>query len=503
MKTLHKLILKSFLGPMIMTFFIIIFILMMNFVWRYIEDLVGKGLDPLVIIELLMYATINMIQMGLPLAVLLATIMTMGDLGENFELLAMKTAGLSMMRIIRPLIAVIAVISVCSFFIINNLVPYSNQKMFAIISDINSQNQALEFQDGIFFNGIDGMSIRVEHQDPDTKLLSKVLIYDNTAISGDMNTTIADSGRIRLSDDKRFLLVTLYNGQTYEQTRSSNWFNKSSLRHHTFDVQEGKIPVDGFAFERSESKDFSGQSATMNINELQNAIDSLKNQIHDVTETGYMPLLRGQIFLKDPNELYPDSMADDRSRRVCSALLTDSIDKMTIRDKALMYESAHRSVRSARSSFSFDESTSKEVLNQLYRAKNEWHRKLALPISILIFFLVGAPLGAIIRKGGLGMPIVISVIFFVIYYVISISGEKLSKEGTLPSYIGMWVSSIILTPVAIYLTYKATNDSAVFDLDWYRNHFKRAGVWISSVTPEPVKNSLSALSARLQKKNRK
>lgn len=199
MKTIYKLILKSYIGPMFATFFIVIFILMMNFVWRYIDDLVGKGLDAAVIIELIMYATVNMIQMGLPLAVLLATIMTMGNLGENYELLAMKSAGMSLLKIVRPLVFVVLLISIGSFFIINNLAPYSNKKMFSIIHDIQRQNQALEFQDGLFFNGIDNMSIRVEHQNPESKLLTGVLIYDNRSSGGNMTTTIADSGYIRLS----------------------------------------------------------------------------------------------------------------------------------------------------------------------------------------------------------------------------------------------------------------------------------------------------------------
>ena len=276
MKTIYKLILKSYIGPMVATFFIVIFILMMNFVWRYIDDLVGKGLDAAVIIELILYATVNMIQMGLPLAVLLATIMTMGNLGENYELLAMKSAGMSLLKIVRPLIIVVLFISIGSFFIINNLAPYSNRKMFSIIHDIQRQNQALEFQDGLFFNGIDNMSIRIEHQNPETKLLTGVLIYDNRSAGGDMTTTIADSGYIRLSEDKRYLLVTLFNGATYEHTRSSQWYTKNSLRRHTFERQDGQIPMTGFDFERSDESLFTGSSQTLNIMELQSNIDSLE-----------------------------------------------------------------------------------------------------------------------------------------------------------------------------------------------------------------------------------
>jgi lipopolysaccharide export system permease protein len=476
---------------MFMTFFIVVFILMMNFVWRYIDDLVGKGLDAAIIIELIMYATVNMIQMGLPLAVLLATIMTMGNLGENYELLAMKSAGMSLLKIVRPLVFVVLLISVGSFFIINNLAPYSNKKMFSIIHDIQRQNQALEFQDGLFFNGIDNMSIRVERQNPETKLLTGVLIYDNRSSGGNMTTTIADSGYIRLSDDKRYLLVTLFNGSTYEHTRSSQWYTKSTLRRHTFERQDGQIPMTGFDFERSDENLFSGSSQTLNINELQHNIDSLEMAVNKTTTTAYNPLLRDQIFIKDPDAISPpDSIYVDRSEKKYAKLLLDSVPLLTTRQKQKMYSNARQSAISARNSFSFDESTSKEALNQLYRNKNEWHRKWALPVSIFIFFLVGAPLGAIIRKGGLGTPIVISVIFFVIYYIISMTGEKMAKEGTWSSLLGMWISSIVLFPLAVYLTNKATNDSALLDFDWYLGKYRLCKDWVVAKLPQKWQNKI-------------
>lgn len=487
MKKIHKLVLKSYMGPMIMTFFIVIFILMMNFVWRYIDDLVGKGLDAGVVIELILYATVNMIQLGLPLAVLLATIMTMGNLGENYELLAMKSAGMSLFRIMRPLVYVVILISIGSFFIINNLAPYSNRKMFGIIRDIKQQNQALEFQDGLFFNGIDDMSIRVEHQDPETHLLTNVLIYDNRSSNGDMNTTIADSGYIRLSDDKKYLLVTLYHGNTYEETRSSQWYTKSTLRHHSFDRQEGKIPVDGFDFERSDDTGFAGNAQTQNIVQLQHAIDSLDLLVNTSTASSYNPLLREHLFLKDADGVVPpDTVYVDRSEHVYLLSAADSVKSLDTRVLDRIYDQAANDASRAQSSMSFDETTSKEALNQLYRSKNEWHRKLALPVSILIFFLVGAPLGAIIRKGGLGMPIVISVIFFVIYYVISISGEKYAKEGTWTSLEGMWFSSMVLFPIAVYLTYKANSDSALLDVDWYAGRIKKYKAKLLDHLPAPL-----------------
>ena len=458
----------------------------MNFVWRYIDELVGKGLDTSVILELIMYATINMIPMGLPLAILLATIMTMGNLGENYELLAMKSAGMSLFRIMKPLLWVIGIIAFGSFFVINNLVPYANKKMFATLYDIKQQKEVLEFQDGLFFNGIDNMTIRVEEQNPETKLLKGILIYDNRSNSGDMNTTLADSGYIRLSDDKKFLLVTLYNGETYEQSRNYNWYTKSSLRHHKFKRQEGTIPMTGFDFQRSDENVFSSNnSQTMDITALQRNIDSLDMLVDNLTTTAYDPLLRDQVFSRDPDAVSPiDSLKVDRSRKTHATYLLDSLYKLDTRSTNRVYENALRSARSSRNSFSFDETSSKEAINQLYRNKNEWHRKFTLPISILIFFLIGAPLGAIIRKGGLGMPIVISVIFFVIYYIISISGEKFAKEGTWSSLLGMWISAIILTPLALYLSRTANNDSALLDVDWYVGRIKMLYGYFMAKVPE-------------------
>ena len=471
MKSIHKLVLKSYLGPMILTFFIVMFVLMMNFVWRYIDELVGKGLSAGIIIELMSYAMANMIPMGLPLSMLLAAIMTMGSLGENYELLAMKSAGMSLVRITKPLIILVGFIAVGSFFIGNDLVPYANRKMYSIIYDIRQQKQTLEFQDGLFFNGIDNMSIRVGHQDPETHLLHDVLIYDNRSTKGDMNTIVADSGYIRLSDDKRYLLVTLFHGETYEQTRNSQWFNKSNLRHHTFDLQKQVIPMEGFAMGRSDANQFSN-SQTKDISELQHDIDSLELKVNAATTSSYEPLLKEQIFVRDNSVLpQPDSLRVDK-RGYGNLMAMDSIARLPVREKEEVWDNARTLAKNSRNMFAFDETTAKDALNQLYRSKVEWHKKISLPVSIIIFFLIGAPLGAIIRRGGLGLPVVVSIIFFVIYYIISLSGEKLAKEGSWDAVYGMWLSTFILTPIAVYLTYKATNDSSLLDTDWYAGKIK-------------------------------
>ncbi len=473
MKTIHKMVLKAYLGPMILTFFIVMFVLLMNFLWQYIDELVGKGLSFGIIVELIGYAMINMIPVGLPLAMLLAAIMTMGNMGESYELLAMKSAGMSLLHIIRPLVIVVLLISIGGFFITNNWVPYANKKVYSIRYDIKQQKQVIEFQDGLFFNGIDNMSIRVGKQDPDTKLLRDVIIYDNRASNGNMSTTVADSGYIRLTDDKKFLQIILYNGESYEQTRSSDWYGKNSFRKNVFNRQDGIMKMDGFSMDERTDADAFSSSTTKNIAELEVAIDSLDLMVSETTVRSYDPLIKQQIFVKESSILSPSDSTWVNKSEMAKLMLSDSLEGLETRKLSTIWKNALNQAKSSRNMFSFDEAGAKNGLNQLYRSQIEWHKKISLPVSIMIFFLIGAPLGAIIRKGGLGMPVVISVMFFVIYYVISISGEKMAKEGTWGAVPGVWISTFILAPIAIYLIIQATNDSNLFNVDWYRAKFEK------------------------------
>ncbi len=490
-KTVHKLVLKSFLGPLVMTFFIIFFVLMMNFLWRYIDELTGKGLGADVIIELLFYATINLIPLGMPLVMLLAAIMTMGNLGENFELQAMKSSGMSLMRIMKPLIIFVGFAAIGSFFVVNNLVPYSNRKMNSIIIDIRRQKQVLEFQDGLFFNGIDNMSIRVEHQDPVTGRLDNVLIYDNRSAAGNMTTTIAESGFIRLSDDKKFLLVTLYNGNNYQHTRNAKWYTDNVLRNDKFDVQDISIPMEGFDFQRSDNNEMINGSQSKNITQLQRDIDSLSRSVAESTANSYDPLMRDNIFKKDADIMRDTDSLEVNRIAYNDMIILDSIANLPLRQRNSVWNTARAEALNSRNAFAFDETLTKNTLTQLYKSKNDWHNKLAIPVSVVIFFLIGAPLGAIIRKGGLGTPIVISVFFFVIYYVMSTAGKNAAEEGSWTSFMGMWISTIVLTPVAIYLLIKATNDSSLLDTDWYYGKFKQAEEKIAPYW-QPIRNKITS-----------
>lgn len=472
MVRVYRLVIKAYIGPLAATFFIVLFILMMNFVWRYIDELTGKGLEFLTIAELVVCATANMVPLGLPLALLLSSIMALGNLGENYELLAMKSSGMPIMRILRPLIVIVGVISVLSFYLANDIVPAANKRMYEILFDIREQRQELQFQDGMFFNGLPDMSIRVDHQDDKTQELNNVLIFDTRKDNGDMTTTIAESGYIRMSEDKAFLYVTLHNGRTYEHTRNSQWYDKNSIRIHEFSRQDGTFPIDKVGRPAGDmSREFT-ESRTRNMSRLEELMDSLQIQIEYYNMKSLTPLVKRQVFARDTTIFPDDSVRIDRSE-FKAVDFYDSIANLSIRDRAKLYQTAYHSARSGQGSYTYDEQSSKIPLTQFYLSLNEWHRKLTLPISIIIFFMIGAPLGAIIRKGGLGLPAVISVIFFVIFYVISIWGEKMAKEGTWEALYGMWLPIPIFMLVAIYLTSKATNDSSLLDTDWYDVRMRR------------------------------
>lgn len=453
---------------MILTFFVVMFILLMHYLWMHIDELVGKGLSSGVIVELVLYASATLIPMGLPLATLLASIMTMGNLGENNELLALKAAGISLPRIMKPLIMLMIVVSIGSFFVINNLTPYSFQKMFTLLSDISKQKQEMKFQDGIFFNGIPDMSIRIGHQDPKTNKLNDVLIYNNSGENYKMQTTVADSGYIRISDDRKYLIVTLYNGQIYEENRNYEWYDKNTLSHHIFTEQRLLVPLSGFAFERGDMESFSSRSETKNMVELAHDIDSLKHAQDSMVNQFEKRLVSNHIFRNLRQQSNLDSIP-----ALTTLSLHGMVDTMSIDSRKAVFDAAAQWAMDAKSEVEYEAEFMSYSSNQLYRNELDQQRKIVLPFSIMIFFLIGAPLGAIIRKGGIGMPIVVSVAFFVVYYIITITAEKLVKDGALPAYIGTWISSMILFPVAIFLTYKSTNDSAIFNPDWYKQRFKK------------------------------
>jgi lipopolysaccharide export system permease protein len=456
-----------------MTFFIVMFILLMQFLWKYIDDLVGKGLDVHVIAELLLYASAGLVPMALPLSTLLASLMTLGNLGENNELLAMKSAGISLPRIMSPLIIVTIVISLGAFFFANNVLPYTNLRISTLLWDVRQQRPELQIKVGVFNDDIDGYSIKIGSRDPQTSLMRNILIYDHRSQEGNLSVTVADSGYMQVTNDEKYMLVTLFSGYTYEEMLESRTVRRSNkrkfpARQNKFEEQVILLELKGFGFERSNEDLFKSSFHAQNLMQLNEARDSLSKEITDRKESTKNTLLKKTLFQN------PFQKTRDSSAVVTYTLRSDSL-RNTLSDN-IQYSVIERALANARSAKNFVSSTSTELHSRskhMVRHAIEWHRKFSLAFACFVFFFIGAPLGAIIRKGGLGMPVVVSVLFFVVYYIISLTGEKFARELMWDPFVGMWVSSFILLPLGVFLSYKATTDSMIMNADFYINTIKK------------------------------
>lgn len=473
MKTLHRFILKSYLGPLVMTFFISMFILLMQFLWKYIDDLVGKGLDADVIAELLLYASAGLVPMALPLATLLASLMTMGNLGENNELLAMKSAGISLPRIMIPLIFVTIFISTGAFFFANNVLPYTNLKISTLLYSVKQQKPELIIKEGVFTNLIEGYSIKVADKDQKTSLLKKILIYDHSNDKGNTTVTFADSGYMKPTSDQQFLVATLFNGYTYKEVTDSktpkkNPGNKYPAQKQSFSKQVIVFELRGFGLQRTDESFFKDSYQVLNLSQLGKTRDSLSNAFKDQAKVFSRNLLQNSL-MRNHNWI-------DRREGVIPTYKLNADSIYNTYNKVQQQEVIERALDYARSSKSYITSTKEEFFYKkkyIARHRVEWNRKFTLAFACFVFFFIGAPLGAIIRKGGLGMPVIISVLFFIIYYIITITGEKFAKELVWDVPAGMWLSSFILLPLGVFLSYKATNDSAIMNSDFYIEKLKK------------------------------
>ncbi|MBL0097254.1 MAG: LptF/LptG family permease [Bacteroidetes bacterium] len=463
-KKLHALVLKSFVGPFFLTFFIALFVLLMQFLWKYIDDLVGKGLDGIVIAELLFYTAANLVPLALPLAILVSSIMTFGNMAEHFELTAAKAAGISLQRIMLPLFITAFLISGLAFFFSNNILPYTNLKMGSLLYDIRQQKPALSIREGVFYNGIEGYSIKVGEKGKDGKTIRKVMIYDHTGGMGNRKVVMAESGKMESTDDQKFLILTLFNGTSYEeQNKNKGGIDTHPLMRNAFKEYIIRFDLSQFKLNRTNEDLFKGGHQMMNLSQLNEAVDSLtqdydkKEKLSTVHMQPYFLMLR-------------DSSRFDKGITTATAIgLNDSMPSFLITQ---VFDNAMNQARSMQTYLTGVKDERDSRMYQMSRFKVEWHRKLTLSAACFILFLIGAPLGAIIRKGGLGLPLVISILFFLAYHITSITGEKFAKESIIPAWRGMWLSSFILLPIGIFLIYKATHDSVIFDGDAYRNLFK-------------------------------
>lgn len=465
MKKLHALIIKSFIGPFFLTFFISLFVLLMQFLWKYIDDLVGKGIDGLVVAELLFYTAANLVPLALPLALLVSSIMTFGNLAEHFELTAAKAAGVSLQRIMMPLFFIVILISATAFFFSNNVLPYTNLKMGSLLYDIRQQKPSLSIREGVFYNGIEGYSIKVGQKDDDGKTIRQVMIYDHTAGIGNRKVVMAQRGTMESTPDQRYLILSLYDGNSYEeQNKNKGGVDTHPLMRNSFKDYIIRFDLSQFQLNRTNEDLFKGGHQMMNLTQLGEAVDSLRTDNHKKESLIAVQFKHNFLFLRDSIKFYSNI---NKSNAIAQ------LDTSIHANANQLYENAKNQARSMQSFIMGIKDEMESRNSQLARFEVEWHRKLTLPAACFILFLIGAPLGAIIRKGGLGMPLVISIVFFLAYHIMSITGEKFAKEGILPAWRGMWTSSMILLPVGLFLIYKATHDSVIFDRDAYLNFFNK------------------------------
>jgi lipopolysaccharide export system permease protein len=478
MKRLHRFIIKSFLGPFFMTFFICVFILLMQFLWKYIDDLVGKGLEWNIVAELLTYASFGLVPLAFPLAMLLASIMTFGNLGENYELVAMKASGISLFRIMKPLLVVTLILTGIAFYFSNNILPKTNLEFYALLSSVKKQKPEMVIKEGVFSNDLDKYSIKVERKGRNSNILYDVLIYDHSGNEGNVKVTIADSGKMEMTEDKKFMAVTLYNGQNYEEKKEHKQGDERRypFQRSSFQKEIINISMQDFEFTRYDEKLFTHGSRMMNISQLTSQGDSLFSDYkfrlwRFVTSLNYPGDINRQIsWLAVP----VDSMANDPQIKPDTIVDFDkTIASMSSFNKEEMYQRAINDVRNNSQLISQqmeDMYTRKKYVNNF---PMEWHRKFTLSVACIIFFFIGAPLGAIIRKGGLGMPVVVSILMFIAYYILMITGEKFAREDAWSMFGGMWFSSFVFLPLGIWLTYKAATDSGVMNIESYQLFFRK------------------------------
>ena len=455
MKRLHLFLIKSFLGPFIATFFIAIFLLLMQFLWKYVDDLVGKGLDFDQIALLLFYASARFVPIALPIAMLLASVMAFGKLGEQYELVALKSAGISLQRILSPLIIFVIVLSYGSFLFSNYVMPIANLKNGSMIYDIQKKKPALNIKEGIFYKDIEGFSMKINEKNTSNNTLKDIIIYDHTSNNGNDKVIIAKSGIMQLTADEKFLELILYNGHSYIDIPNK----KSKNPYRTTHFKEDLIRFDLASFSKTKNSEklYKGHYAMLNNKQLENAIDSLELKIEEKKTT----------FNKNSIANYKTELESDSIIALESFSLTQTKQQYDIAINKL------NTLKSVAKSNKDDLEYRKIIVT---KHKIEWHRKISLAVACLLLFLIGAPLGSIIRKGGFGIPVLVSVLFFIMYHVLNIIGEKSAKDLSMQAYEGMWLANLVFAPIAIFLIYKAKNDSKLFDsynLSFLLNRFRK------------------------------
>jgi len=485
-KKIDTFVIKSFIGPLILTFFIVLIILLLQFLWMYVDELAGKGLDIKILGELMFQFALSFVPTALPLAILLASLMTFGNMGEFSELTALKSSGIPLQRIMRPLVFLISLLVIISFLFSNYVLPYSNRQARSLLYDIRRKRPDINLQAGTFNNDIDGYSIKVTSKDPFTNRLDKLIIYDHTKRKGNVSVTFADSGYIKVTPDESAMLMILYNGSTFNEIEEKNVISaekKHPSRKDVFKEQTVVISLTGFDLERSGNEMFRSNSWSKNLKELTHDIDSLSKNYNDKLNSQYSEFNSSRLYLERNKEplFVKDEGAPIQNQDTMKFDLKAVYDSLSVNDKRLAIDKGIENLNDATTFLAMKSESMKILIRYIKRYEVDWHKKLTLPFACLVFFFIGAPLGAIIRKGGLGTPAVISILFFIVWYVITLSGEKMVEENLVSSITGLWASSYILLPIGIFLTYKASTDSVIMNIDTYLVFFRKIKDYIYQI----------------------
>lgn len=489
MKRLYSYTLQAFIPTFIMTFSICLFIVLMQFLWRFVSQLVGKGIDLIVLAELFLYAALTLVPMALPLGILLASLMTFGNMGEKLELLAIKASGISLLRTMLPLIIFISGISIGMFFFQNNLMPRVETKFRALFLSIKYKSPELDIPEGTFYNSIEGYNLYVKHKDEQTHTLHGVMIYSTSGGLDNMAVIVADSAKMLVSSHKDYLKLTLFNGQQYSNFKQRAGQNRNKgvppYARENFLVKEIVIPFDA-NFNRIDETSMSNSHISKNITSLKNDIDSMKHEIDSLNAIDRENLLSSfSVFrghAKEPintssslsDKTKEGSVKPQKQELYLSQIQPISPDTILTKLPWSEQQSILEVALSQSDGVKYSNQTffKTDTQQRIRYFQVEYYRKFAISMACLAFFFIGAPLGAIIRKGGLGMPVVISVILFIIYYIVTNIGNKMARDGVLDAWVGMFLSLFVMIPLGTFLTVKANNDSALFNADGYYAFFK-------------------------------
>lgn len=476
MKLIKKMdlyILKGFLQLFAGTFFVCLFIFMMQFLWKYINDLVGKGLGIDVIGRFFFYAMLTLVPMSLPLAVLLASLISFGNMGEKLELLSMKAAGIPLLRILTPIFFVSALIAGGSFYFQNKIQPEATRQLATLLWSMRQKSPELEIPQGIFYSGIPGYNLYVEHKDQESGMLYGVMIYSTLGGYDHMEIVLADSARLQGTKDKQHLKLTLYDGERFRNmdAQQSNMLQANvPYMRETFFREVDLIPFDA-SFQLMDANLFNSDAQTKELKQIISGIDSIRAVRDSLGHEYYITTINQYLH----GQLAPGNK--DSALYAAEAMKEEPFDTLWNRQTPDQMKNALRnavsSAQSAQAEFEFRSMTTEQTNLSYRRHRIEARKKFTLALSCMIFFFIGAPLGAIIRKGGLGVPVVTSVLIFIFYYIVNAGGEKMAKSGEWSIPFGVWLSTMVLTPIGLFLTHKANKDSVVFNVEGYRNFFMR------------------------------